>query len=69
MLLPKQVKAVGDTCFVAASRMIHSQGDCYQHNGLNRITKRDGTAFSHDLNGYLLDDGIRLYERDAFNRS
>jgi RHS repeat-associated protein len=39
-----------------------------QHNALNQITKRDSTPFSYDLNGNLLDDGIRLYIWDAFNR-
>ena len=39
-----------------------------QHNGLNQITRRDGTPFSYDANGNLLDDGVRLYTWDAFNR-
>jgi RHS repeat-associated protein len=39
-----------------------------QHNALNQITRRDSTPFSYDLNGNLLDDGIRLYTWDALNR-
>ncbi len=39
-----------------------------QHNALNQITSRDSTPFSYDLNGNLLDDGIRLYTWDALNR-
>jgi RHS repeat-associated protein len=39
-----------------------------QHNALNQIAKRDSTPFTYDLNGNLLDDGIRLYTWDALNR-
>ncbi len=43
-----------------------------QHNGLNQITTvNDGSGnvpFSYDLNGNLLNDGIRSYEWDALNR-
>ncbi len=39
-----------------------------QHNNLNQITQRDSTLFAYDANGNLLDDGIRLYTWDAFNR-
>ncbi len=43
-----------------------------QHNKLNQITrtKVDSTqiGFTYDKNGNLLNDGIRKYEYDAFNR-
>jgi len=43
-----------------------------QHNKLNQITrtKVDSTltGFTYDKSGNLLNDGIRLYEYDAFNR-
>ncbi len=43
-----------------------------QHNKLNQITRTKvdstQTGFTYDRNGNLLNDGIRKYEYDAFNR-
>jgi YD repeat-containing protein len=42
--------------------------DGYSRNGLNQYTSVDGTAFSYDARGNLINDGVRRFCYDVENR-